>query len=173
MRHLCAWCQADIRTIPAAKHAEAATSHGICETCLGELERRQGTQLFALVEELPHAALAVDADLRIRAVNQRACDLFQDEWASLLGHRLGEILGCGHGPEVGWEHPICPGCQLHGFVLHTLHTGKSGVTTMPGPDARSLQVPASRAHRATSLRVGDMVALRLDPLQIPAGSPFH
>jgi hypothetical protein len=167
MKHLCAWCQADIRTSLVPSHIDDSTSHGICGGCLGDLERRQGNELLALVEEWPHAAVAVDAELRIRAANQLACDLFQDEWASLLGRRVGELLGCEHEQESTDRGKafLCPGCELHGILRHTLETGFGGFTTVPAIPLEDPPQPIAVSHQITTLRVGDMVALRFDLLK--------
>jgi len=165
VRLVCAWCHADIRQIFTVDSVNPGTSHGICQACLRDFERRQSLDLLALVEELPHPALAVDADLRIQAANQLVCSLFRRDWVSLMGHRLGSFLGCTNGePEGDCDvDPLCPGCALHLLVRHTFQSGKSGITalsSLPGKKPHPLT-----NHRVTTLRVGDLVALRIDPLR--------
>ena len=89
MRDVCAWCQAETRRPPATHPREEHNNHGICEACCLDFKDRVGMDLLALIEELPYGAIAVDTDLRVRGANQQACDLFQDEWVSLLGRPLG------------------------------------------------------------------------------------
>ncbi|GLH74543.1 hypothetical protein GETHLI_30450 [Geothrix limicola] len=166
MKHICAWCNAELGELSTLRHPQDSTSHGICLTCLRDLERGQGMELLALVEELPHVLLAIDQDLRIRAANQLACDLLHAEWAWLLGRRLDDVIDCErvHEPDESPDLRPCSKCGLQRLVMHTLQSGKSGSVSMTRLETRSPHALPVTTHRAISLRVGDLVALRIDPV---------
>jgi PAS domain-containing protein len=172
MRHVCAWCQAEIRMIPSECSREAPVSHGICDACAVDFEHRKGMDLLALIEELPFGAIAIDTDFRVRGANQQACDLFQDEWVSLLGRPLGRAFGCEHPPQKGegLEPSACPGCEVHRLVQRSFQTGQGGATVMSRLKAGRSHWTETHTHRIATFRVGDMVGLRIDPLQGMAGS---
>lgn len=164
LRHLCTWCGAAIRTLPTPNLERDRDGHGLCDACLPGFGRRQGTALFAQVGALPQPTLVMAGDLRIRAASQLACDLFQHPWNPLLGLWLGELLGCGHDPEVALGDPLCLGCGLHRLVRHTLQTGRSAYAALPGLDSSATCSPSDAPHRVTALRLGDTVALRFERL---------
>jgi PAS domain-containing protein len=166
MKHVCAWCKADIRRVPATRHGAETASHGICESCLMELERHQGTEILALVEAMPQAAIAVDGAGRIRAANRSACELLRATWVSLLGRRFNAILGCDHASDRGEGRGslLCPGCEIQRLVVRTFESGTPGAVALPTLDARDPNPPSSAAHLVTTLRAGEVVALRIDPL---------
>ncbi|MCE1204056.1 MAG: hypothetical protein LWW79_05560 [Holophagaceae bacterium] len=127
MTHLCAWCQ-----LPTPLDGpEAAAAQGLCPACLEAVARQQGTEILAWIEEVPHPAVAVDQEVRIRAANQPACELLQTDWVALLGRPLCEVLGC--------------------EVSHACRAPESRGATHCLVDR-------------TSLRAGEVVALRLDRL---------
>lgn len=171
MTFLCAWCQARVHRIPAVD----LTHHSLCGDCRADFEQCQGIELLALVEDLPYGAIAIDSDLRVRAANQQACDLFQDTWVSLLGRPLGETFGCEHLNmlEEGPEDPICPGCALLRVVDYSFQTGLGGFTIVPGLGRKPLSSHGTPIHWISTLRVGDMVALRIDTLEAPLMLPSH
>lgn len=162
MTHLCAWCQHPLP--PPQADPQSAATHGLCPACLHAFEQQRGTEVLAWVEEVAHPAVAVDREVRIRAANQAACDLLRADWIALLGRTLCEALGC------GTDHPRREGtsqCAVHCLVDRTFLLGTTGAAVLPAPPEGEDPVPFA-GHLVTSLRAGDVVALRLDPLALGA-----
>jgi len=162
MTHLCAWCQIAPAT-SAVVDTEGGATHPLCPACHEGLRHHQGTEILARVEEMHHAAVAVDAETRIRAANQPACDLLRADWVSLLGRRLCDVLGCTQEHDTGSEgsEPASSPCPIHCLVTRTFQMGTIGATALPANGSRT---PSLAAHLITSLRAGEVVALRIDPL---------
>lgn len=159
MTHLCAWCQLPA-PIPLGG-VEAAATHGLCPTCLLAFERQQGTEVLAWIEEVSHPAVVVDQEVRIRAANQPACDLLHTDWVALLGRPLCEVLGCeaSHALRGGESR-----CAVHSLVDRTFLLGTSGATALAAVREDSDPPGLFAGHLITSLRAGEVVALRLDRL---------
>jgi hypothetical protein len=165
MMHLCAWCQAPV-SHGFAGDSEAAVLSGLCPTCFQAFERQRGTEVLAWVEEVAHPTVVVDQEVRIRAANQPACDLLQADWVALLGRPLCEVLGCGASHPARGEEPetVHPRCAVHSLVDRTFLLGSSGATALAGSRDGGDPTAPYAGHLITSLRVGEAVALRLDPL---------
>lgn len=166
MSPLCAWCQLDAPRASPVVDTEGTTTHLLCPACQDEIRHHQGTGILARVEEMRHAALAVDSELRIRAANQAACDLLGAEWVALLGQPLCDVLGCQreHAPVSSDRDAPSSGCAVHCLVVRTFQMGTIGATALPAPAMASSSHPTSAAHLITSLRAGEVVALRIDRL---------
>ena len=163
MTRLCAWCQAAAPSTSPVLDTESTTTHLLCPACSDDLRRHHGTEILARVEEMHHAAVAVDAEIRIRAANQPACDLLQADWVSLLGRRLCDVFGCRQEHDLGTDSTAAPTsqCPVHCLVTRTLQMGTIGTIALPANDSRA---PSLAAHLITSLLAGEVVALRIDPL---------
>jgi len=166
MSPLCAWCRADSPSTELTADTEGTTPHLLCPACLEDLGRLHGMGILARVEELHHAAVVVDQELRIRAANGPACALLRADWVSLLGQQLCAVLGCrrAHGPDPRDPEGPTPRCAVHGLVIRTFQMGTVGATALPALCPTASGTPSSAAHLITALRAGEVVALRIERL---------
>jgi PAS domain-containing protein len=142
---------------------------GFCLPCLSGLERHDGSELLAQVEELTYPAVVVDSETRIRAANRPACQLFQAPWVALLGQRFSTILSCDHPHTLEhWQDAqVAPGCEVHYLLTRTLQTGVGGTVTLPSLEVMDLHPLPRAAHRITTLSIGDLALVRIEPLRHP------
>ena len=163
---LCAWCHLLTPAPVPLGGPGLAACLGLCRPCLQALERQRGTEVLAWIEEVSHPAVVVDQEVRIRAANQPACDLLQTDWVALVGRSLCQVLGCeaSHPPRGREPDTVHSRCAVHSLVDRTFLLGFSGATALPASRAGRELAPPFAGHLITSLRAGEAVALRLDPL---------
>lgn len=80
----------------------------------------------ALLNAMPLWAFVVDADVRVRDLNDAAAAAFASDGAVVLGRRGGEILHCLHAldaPGGCGRGPFCPDCVIRNAVGESLRGG--------------------------------------------------
>lgn len=175
MRSVCARCQTSLPCFPWDSRARAAARHGFCLPCLTTLADQEGSEVLALVEEVPYIAFVVDADLCIRAANHLACGFFAAAWVALLGHRVGEFLTCDHPFDLDhWRSDrSSPGCKVHALLVRTFQTREGGTVILPSLNPMDPEPPADAALQITALSMGDWVMVRLQPQPPPPRAIFR
>jgi hypothetical protein len=168
MNDICAWCG---KTLGPARH-EGPVSHGICESCLVDVEYSR--QPFAdFLGTLGVPAMAVDGDVRALEVNERFLSFVGKDRASVLGRLGGEVISCIYaGLPGGCGRTVhCDGCTIRSAVTHTHRTGEPQIAV---PAFAHVQLPAGPVKiwfRISTERVGGVVLLRVDEAQAGEGHP--
>lgn len=171
----CAKCHAKLNPLFRGGRTKEAAAHGFCLPCLSSLETHHGWELLALIEEVPHGAILVDADFRIRAANGPACDLLRTTWVALLGHQLGEFIRCDHPHELDPSEGghASPESKTHAFPGRKGQHREGGAVIRPSREVMPPPPASEAALRIASLSVGDFVLVRLDPKGDSARVRFH
>jgi PAS domain-containing protein len=164
MKQVCAWCGREIGRIASSRHPEHEVSHGICPDCISNFAFQQGGPLQEYLESIELPVFVVDDDVRVVAANRMACRTLGKEAAALQGRRGGDVFECAHArlPEGCGRTIHCSGCAIRRSVTVTFRTGRPQVEvpatlTWSGPDGLS-----AVALTITTVKVGDMVMLRID-----------
>ena len=165
MKVTCAWCGAEIRSLPEESDSpERRDSHGICEPCSRTLIENLGIPLGRFLSNLNAPVLLVDRDVRVLEASPGALDALDAPAENVLGRLGGEVFECANASLPGGcgRSVHCSGCVLRNTVTSTWETGVSHigipatlhVTRDTAPDRVDLIV--------STARVGDRVVLKID-----------
>ena len=123
MKKICAWCgtwlikdgEEDVR------RTDTVVSHGICRNCLTNVQFQAGVKLQELLDALEAPVVAVDSDVVLKVVNDKARVLFGKTPEAIIGHRGGEVFECAHARLPGGcgRTMHCSGCTVRRTVTDT------------------------------------------------------
>jgi hypothetical protein len=162
MQRICAWCGTLLGDLVDSGHREHPVSHGICDTCVREVEAELPLSLTDFLESLDAPVLLVDPDHTVGAVNSRARAL--ENGRTWIGRRIGPVFECSHAGDPGGcglaVH--CSGCTIRHAVRHTWVTGAPAervpATLERDPDAG----PDDIFMLVSTRRIGSRVLLRIE-----------
>ena len=164
MRHVCAWCLKDIGFVKESIHPDTEISHGICSSCRDNIVFQEGVQLQRYIESFAIPILVVDSNVKVTAVNSRACEILGKEPKTIVQHLGGNVFECEYArlPEGCGRTIHCSGCTIRKAVTKCFATGKpqSMVPAYINPDS-----PSSRTLSITTVKVDNLVMLRIDHLE--------
>lgn len=128
MKRVCAWCHKLLGYVQFSGMDPDEITHGICTDCAAKLlaeDHASESDDPLQGSEVP--ALLIGEDLRIRAVNELACQLLNKSHQALMDHLAGEAIDCIHSMEPGGcgKTPFCQNCNIRHSMLKTRATGES------------------------------------------------
>jgi hypothetical protein len=150
--------------VKESNHADTEISHGICSNCQDNVIFQEGVSLQRYIDSLAIPIFVVDSNIRVKAVNRRACQVLGKEPTEVVQHLGGNVFECEHarlpGGCGGTIH--CSGCTIRKTVTKCFATGKpqSMIPAYLNPD-----LPTSKTLSITTMKVSDFVMLRVDHLE--------
>ncbi len=136
----------------------------ICSSCRDNIIFQDGVQLQRYIESFAIPILVVDSNVKVTAVNSRACEILGKEPKTIVQHLGGNVFECEYArlPEGCGRTIHCSGCTIRKAVTKCFATGKpqSMVPAYINPDS-----PSSRTLSITTVKVDNLVMLRIDHLQ--------
>ena len=164
MKCICAWCLKDMGPVQESSHPDTEISHGICSSCRDNVLFQEGVPLQRYIDSFAIPILVVDGNVTVTAVNRRACEVLGKEPTAIVQHLGGDVFECEHSrlPEGCGKTIHCSGCTIRKTVTKCFATGKpqSMVPAYLNPDS-----PSSRTLSITTVKVANLVMLRIDHLE--------
>jgi hypothetical protein len=164
MRHVCAWCLKDMGPVKESIHPDNEISHGICSSCRDNVIFQEGVSLQRYIDSFAIPIFVVDGNVTVTAVNRRACEVLGKEPTAIVQHLGGDVFECEHSrlPEGCGKTIHCSGCTIRKTVTKCFATSKpqSMIPAYLNPDS-----PSSKILSITTVKVADMVMLRVDHLE--------
>ena len=164
MRYICAWCLKDMGPVKESIHQDTDLSHGICSNCRDNVIFQEGVPLLRYIDSLSIPIFVVDRNVMVTAVNRRACKVLGKDPSAIVQHLGGNVFECEHArlPEGCGGTIHCSGCTIRKTVTQCFKTGEpqSMVRAYLNPDS-----PSSRTLTITTMKVADLVMLRVDHLE--------
>lgn len=164
----CAWCGSSL----AGRDPDAGpVSHGICRSCLVDVEYRKQS-LSDLLARLPRAAMALDRDCRVVGTTDDARGHSADDRPVAVARLAGEVLSCIYAEYPGGcgrtEH--CVGCTIRTAVERTADTGTPLANAPAFGYVATPDGPSQVWYRISTERLGAVVLLRIEEAgPAPAG----
>ena len=168
MKHVCAWCGAELAAAEAVAGAPDPTntpvSHGICPRCFRRLLGESASDFAEFLESLDAPVLLVDADVAVREANSRALALLGKERSELSGRRGGEVIECGHSRLPGGCGQQ-DRCRTGIRRLVTFATGEGVERAEAVQEVFTSQGVGEIRFRISTEKAGNLVLLRIEPVQ--------
>ena len=166
MRHVCAWCSADIGEVESSVHPPDAITHGICHSCAQSISAQRGKPLRTFLNTLDFPVLLVDSDVVVLGANQAAQDLLGKELPEIEAHKGGDVIECFYAnlPAGCGENTHCRSCVIRNTVGETFKTGKSFLREKAFPDIQLGQQVKTLSLEISTEKVGEAVLLRIDDI---------
>lgn len=167
MKRICAWCGAEMGTVPEPMLPAELLSHGLCTACASNLYFQTGAPLLEFLNSLPVPILAVDDDGVTVAANAKACEVLGRSPASLRGQLGGEVFECVHARLPGGcgRTIHCSGCAIRRSVAETFATGVAQRMVPATLSVLEADSPREVALTLTTMRSGRVVVLRVDRME--------
>jgi hypothetical protein len=171
MKQVCAWCRNEIGRIASSVYSDSETSHGICENCLDNLTFQKGVPLKHYLDSFPLPILVVDGYAVVKAVNKKACDALGKEPREMVQHLGGNVFECAHArlPEGCGGTIHCSGCTIRRAITKTFKTGEPQSKVPATLNRGNPDHISAIALSITTVKVGDLVVLRVDTMGSPDG----
>ena len=166
MKHVCAWCNADLGGIQEDRETFGIT-HGICEKCLKILLLENSKLLHEFLDSLCVPVVMIGAGVKVRAGNKYAKELFGKELSEIEDIGPGDIIECTHSKTPGrcGSDVHCKSCVIRNTILETFASGKSFTNVPAYPDVEALSKVKTVCFRISTEKVGDFVLLRIDDVK--------
>lgn len=145
--------------------ADGPASHGICASCRSNIDCQEGVGLQSYLDSIPLPILVLDSKLQIGALNRKACEITGNNPKDSATRLPGDVFECEHArlPEGCGRAVCCSGCAIRKAVLKTFETGEPACDV---PATLTLEGDhATAALRITTVKVGDVVMLRVEGLE--------
>jgi hypothetical protein len=72
MKKVCAWCKRELETLDADHEQKFPITHGICETCAGNLLEQMGKPLLDFLDSLEVPILMLESGPLVCTANKHA-----------------------------------------------------------------------------------------------------
>ncbi len=160
MKVVCTYCRSLIRE--KAPLRDATTTHAICDACFEHYAPQwDGLPLGRYLDRFEAPIMAVDADVKVVAMNRRMAEVLQldpDEARGVLGGEVFECIWARH-PDGCGRSVHCKTCTVRNSVAHTVATGEAverAPATLTQDDTEIRLLVSTRLH-------GDLVHLLIEP----------
>lgn len=164
MIRMCAWCRAELPAAADGREEDNSITHGICGPCLETVSRQLGMRLQDYLNTLEVPVLAVDSDVSVKMLNDKACALLQKDSAAVLERKGGDVFECAYAQLPGGcgKTVHCSACAIRIAVADTYMTGEPRVRVpaylcQGKPDAEQ-----EISMYLSTEKIGELVLLRID-----------
>ncbi len=167
MKKICAWCKRELEALNDADHEQQfPITHGICETCAGNLLAQMGRPLWDFLDNLEVPILLMEPGPLVCSANKHAQKLLNKQLPEIEGRRGGEVIECAHAkrPEGCGNTVHCKSCTIRITVLETFATGKSFVRVPAYPDIQTVSGVKTMRYLISTEKAGDFVLLRIEEM---------
>jgi len=166
MLQICAWCKKQIGTVSQTTFGDDVVSHGICKDCVDNLTFQKGVPLQRYLDALREPVMLMTGDGVVCQVNSAACRLLGKEATAVERQLAGDVFECAYArlPEGCGRTIHCSGCTLRRAVTETHQTGIPRYRIPATLSREDPDHPGSITMYITTVKVGDVVLLRLDRL---------
>jgi len=166
MKKVCAWCKRELETLNTDHEEMYPITHGICETCAGNLLTQMGRPLYDFLDSLEVPILLMESGPLVCTGNKHARKLLDKQLFEIEGSRGGEVIECAYSkrPEGCGNTEHCKSCTIRITVLETFATGKSFVRVPAYPDIQSVSGIKTMRFLITTEKAGDFVLLRIEEM---------
>jgi len=173
MLRMCAWCRKQIGTSNQSVHANDVVSHGICKSCTDNLTFQMGVLLTRFLDTFPEPIVAMDGNCLVRTANSAACRVLGKQAAAMERRLGGDVFECAYArlPEGCGRTIHCSGCAIRRAVTNTYQTGQPHYRIPAALNREDPDHPLSIAMFITTVKVNDLVLLRVDRMDDPATAP--
>lgn len=160
MNVVCAWCGRMMEETGSAQ----PISHGICESCAGEVTSRTGMSLKQYLDSLDLPVLAVDSDGAVKVASEKALALLGKTESAVAGRLGGEVFECAYARLPGGcgRTTHCSGCAIRRTVTDTFQTGRARLRVPATLEYDGQDGQKTIALHLSTEKVGDVVLLRID-----------
>jgi hypothetical protein len=164
MKKICAWCKRVLEALDTDHQQKFPITHGICETCAGNLLAQMGRPLYDFLDNLEVPILLMESGPLICTANKHAQKLLDKPLSEIEGRRGGDVIECAHAkrPEGCGNTVHCKSCTIRITVLETFANGKSFFRVPAYPDIQTVSGVKTMCFLITTERVGDFVLLRIE-----------
>lgn len=164
MKKVCAWCRTELESISVDCEQKFPITHGICETCAGNLLAQMGRPLLDFLDSLEVPVLLIESGPLVCTGNRQARELLGKQLSQIEGHRGGEVIECAYAklPEGCGNTVHCKSCTIRLTVLETFATGRSFVRIPAYPDIQTMSGTKTMRFLITTEKAGDFVLLQVD-----------
>ncbi|WLT32791.1 hypothetical protein [Geothrix sp. PMB-07] len=165
MTHVCSWCKTNIY-LEEDPESFGGVTHGICQACARKLFQEIPIQMDHYLNEMDTPVLLVNQDITTTFANQSALQMLGAGDGELSGLKLGAVLLCPYAQlKEGCGRQIhCSGCTIRRCVEITRDTGAPFFEVPVTLSRAGTSEPSERPFLLSSIRLGSMVVLKLDPL---------
>jgi hypothetical protein len=166
---ICAWCKKELGESSSSEEQQVIT-HGICDECALNLRAQMGIPLQEYLDGLKAPVLLVDSDVKVLTANAAVRGLIGKELDYIEGFKGGDVFECAFARLPGGcgKTVHCSGCAIRRTVMDTFRTGESHVRTPAYLNQQVLSETRCLDLSITTEKVGDVVLLRIDRIDIPA-----
>lgn len=168
MLTVCAWCSSTIIPEDAGDDPDAI-SHGICRACLEKVLHDRGMPLSQLLDSIDAPILVISQNAKVAKANTKASQLLKKEVTEEDDFLTGMVFECAYANSPGGcgTTTHCSGCTIRRAITETFQSGYPKVH-LP---VTLIQTSLEKDHRLrltiTTQKVGDVVLLRIDSMEIP------
>jgi PAS domain-containing protein len=172
MRWICSWCGRSLIARTEGQQQDGPISHGLCDDCRRTVHFQGGVKLHEFLESLDAPVVAVDSDVMVKVANRRACEALGKKPQEIADRRGGDVFECAYARLPGGcgRTLHCSGCAIRRSVTETFATGRPKIS-VPAPlrhESRDGEEERINMYVSTE-KVGDLVLLRIDRMEKPAG----
>ena len=166
MKKVCAWCKRELETLDTEHEQKFPITHGICETCAGNLLAQMGKPLLDFLDSLEVPILLIESGPLVCTGNKHARNLLNKQLSEIEGRRGGEVIECAYAkrPEGCGNTVHCKSCTIRITVLETFASGRSYVRVPAYPDIQTVSGVKTMRFLITTERVGVFVLLRIEEM---------
>lgn len=164
MLQICAWCRKRIGTVPESVHDDDAVSHGICNSCVDNLSFQMGVPLTRYLESLSEPVLVINGEAVVQTANSATGRLLGKPATDAEQRLTGDVFECAYArlPEGCGRTIHCSGCAIRHTVADTYQTGRPHERVPATLNRENPDDPSALSLLITTVKVGDMVLLRID-----------
>lgn len=161
MKHICAWCQAEI-SIQTNEISEKDISHGICENCKIDLEYKR-IKLDDFLNKIPFPVLAVDVEGNVSLMNQQAEQSLQKTNENYKGKPGGDIMECMYSflPDGCGNTIHCTACTIRNTVMKTHETGQEQQNVVAYQYLKTTDGNQKFEILISTLKIGEVVVVKI------------
>ena len=161
MKAICAWCRKEM----GSRGDASGVTHGMCLDCATFLRaNKPGRTIRAFLDTLPMPVLAVDAQARVRIVNQRAEAMLGRPRSAVEGSLGGDAMECAYARLPGGCGATvhCKACTIRRTVMATHETGRPQHNIAARQELRTNEGVQTTLFLISTRKYHDLVLLRID-----------
>jgi hypothetical protein len=143
--------------------AEDLVTHGICTSCIDNLEFQLGVSIKRFLNSFAVPVIVVDSERRAVSANRNALDMLEKELNAVTQLPLGNVFECAYSRLPGGcgKTYHCSGCTIRTAVNDTYETGRPNLA-IPATVETARDGGGTLSFMISTEKVLNFILLRID-----------